>query len=83
MDGGLSYQGLIPGRDGDIAGIGVAFAQHSADLTTDHEMAIEATYSIRLTPAIYLQPDVQWIHHPGGGGISDAWVVGLRIGFEF
>ena len=83
MDGGLSYQGLIPGRDRDIAGIGVAFAQHSADLTTDHEMAIEATYSIRLTPAIYLQPDVQWIHHPGGGGISDAWVVGLRIGFEF
>jgi len=83
MDGGLSYQGLFPGRDGDIAGIGVAFARHSADLATDHEMAIEATYSIRLTPAIYLQPDIQWIHHPGGGGISDAWVFGVRIGFEF
>ena len=27
MDGGLSYQGLLPGRDDDIAGLGVAFAK--------------------------------------------------------
>lgn len=51
---------------------------------SDHEMVIEATYHLVLRPWWSIQPDVQWIHHPGGSGaISDAWLLGLRTSITF
>jgi porin len=50
----------------------------------DYEMAIEITYQIVLAPWWTLQPDVQWIVHPGGSSaIPDATVVGVRTILRF
>src|SRR5262249_19824458 len=81
-DGGLSYKGLFPGRDDDILGLGVAYAQISgtaADLdrdarlfgnanrpVRDFETVIELTYRAQLAPWWMLQPALQYIFHPGG-----------------
>jgi porin len=87
LDTGLSYTGLLPGRDEDVAGLGFVYAKHSGGITSavkSHEAVIEATYRIQLTPAIYLQPDIQWINRPSGDNTtSDALVFGLRAGFNF
>jgi porin len=52
----------------------------------DHEWLIEATYLAALTPWFGLQPNVQFIGHPGGHvalngstrAVPDALVYGLR-----
>jgi porin len=50
----------------------------------DYEMAIEATYQINLAPWWSLQPDFQYIIHPGGSrAIDDAIVIGLRTKISF
>jgi porin len=106
-DGGLNYKGLIPGRDSDLFGVGVAYGQvgngicqaqcdlNLANALTSFaggpnprvphdEMVIEATYQILLTPWCYLQPDFQYIVHPGGSAQwSNAVVIGMRTGLVF
>lgn len=48
--------------------------------TTAHERIYEATYRIALTRWLTLQPDVQYIDHPGMDPTLDsAWIVGLRF----
>ncbi len=84
FDGGFNYTGLFPGRDDDQFGLGAVFAKHSKYLDADHEMAIEASYKWQIKPWWSVQPDVQWIHHPGGNNSTpDAWVVGLRTSVTF
>ena len=93
-DGGLVYRGLIPGRDGDKAGIAFAYAQmgqlcnstaaQSGCSGTGYEALAEFSYSIRVAPAIALQPDLQYILHPGGTQqYGNALVVGMRAVIDF
>ena len=93
-DGGLVYTGLIPGRDGDKAGIAFAYAQmgqlcnstaaQSGCSGTGYEALAEFSYSIRVAPAIALQPDLQYILHPGGTQQhGNALVVGMRAVIDF
>jgi porin len=50
----------------------------------DYELGLEATYQISLAPWWKLQPDFQYIFHPGGSmAIQDAVVVGLRTQISF
>ncbi len=75
-DGGLNYTGLIPGRDEDVLGFGVAYAQISDVVsnlaaapgtpTMNFEMVLEATYQAKITPWWTVQPDIQYIINPGG-----------------
>ncbi len=84
---GGQYQGLIPSRDNDVLGLGLATGQ----LTDDHtagiassETAVEAYYNAEITPWATLSPSVQWITNPGGlSGVGDAWVLGLRLQTAF
>jgi porin len=44
----------------------------------------ELTYSMRLAPAIAIQPDLQYIMHPGGTQQNgNALVVGMRAVVDF
>ena len=44
-----------------------------------YEMAIETTYRIQATPWLTVQPDVQYIIHPGGSqDLANALIVGVR-----
>ncbi|MBI5395520.1 MAG: carbohydrate porin [Verrucomicrobia bacterium] len=50
----------------------------------DYEMAVEVTYQIVLTPWWSLQPDFQYIFHPGGSkALKNAVVAGLRTQISF
>ncbi|MCX5696328.1 MAG: carbohydrate porin [Candidatus Omnitrophica bacterium] len=95
IDSGLTYKGLIPGRDQDVSGIGFAYGKWSRDLNKHqndsgdapqkYEMVIETTYKIALNQWLYLQPDIQYIINPKGGNqdTNDALVMGARVGITF
>ena len=84
LSGGMLYEGLIPGRDEDVAAFGAAYGILSRDIEgQDFEIALEWTYVYRLYPWLALQPDVQWIINPGGtGDIPDALVAGVQISLD-
>ena len=79
------YQGLIPGRDDDVLGIGVAQGimsdqYHRVSPDADRETVYEMYYAIKVTPWLIISPDVQFITNAGGhGGDNDAFVAGLRL----
>jgi porin len=109
-DGGITYKGLLPNRDDDVFGIAVAYANGSneargfdSDMNRfndsnrpirDFEIALEVTYRAQLAPWWSVQPDLQFIFHPGGNiprandssgtqAIPNAVVLGLRSAIAF
>lgn len=100
VDGGIIYKGLIPYRDQDVAAVGTSYGLWSNEIrrleqdnmdyngSTQHrqvyEMMFDFTYKAQITPWLYIQPDMQYILHPGGTGyIRDAYVIGFRTGVTF
>jgi porin len=110
FDTGLTFKGPMASRPDDTAGLGFAFGRVSRraaglDLDAvaltgtpmpirDYEAAIELTYQVQLTQNWSLQPDIQYIIHPGGnvpnpldpGGASpipNAFVAGMRTNLKF
>ena len=90
LGAGLVYIGLIPGRDKDEIGAAVArvgfgagaraAGQAVGDRIAGSETDLEATYRLAFRDWLNLQPDVQYVIHPGGvAGRSPAFVVGLRL----
>lgn len=98
LDGGIAYQGLLPGRPLDTIGLSAVYAhispavtrQDSASgafpLVRDYQALIEATYQYVVCNGFTLQPDFQYVFHPGANGVADrngnplhdAAVFGLR-----
>lgn len=95
LDSGLTYKGLIPGRDQDVTGIGFAYGKWSRQLNKyqndsgntpqKYEMVVETTYKIALNQWLYVQPDIQYIINLKGGNqnTEDALVTGARVGVTF
>jgi porin len=109
-DGGINYKGLLPNRDDDVFGIAVAYANGSNEVRgmdgdtnrfagsnrpiRDFEAMLELTYRAQLAPWWSVQPDLQFIFHPGGNiarpndpsgtqAIPNAVVLGLRSAVAF
>lgn len=81
---GVSLEGLVPGRADDRIGLGMALAHASrfapAEGERASETALELTYRAQLTGWLALQPDVQWVAHPGfRADTAPAWVMGSRL----
>jgi len=95
FDLGLTYKGLIPGRDDDVTGLGFAYGRWSRQLNKHHsdageekqtfETVVEATYKIAVNKWLYFQPDIQYIINPNGGNqnTGNALVTGARVGVTF
>ena len=110
VDGGAAYTGLFDGRDADVTGFAVGFSNVSSSLqgldedarmfsgmntpVEDYEIVFEFVYSAQIAPWWLVQPDFQYIVHPGGNvadpndptGLStepDAVVLGIRSTFTF
>jgi porin len=59
----------------------------------DYEILFEVTYQAQIRPGSFVQPDFQYVFHPGGGVIDplnpfvgripDAAVFGLRTVMKF
>ena len=102
LDGGLSYAAPF-GREGDLIGVAMSLEQVSdsrRDVTgdfrkvtglatplPDFESALELSWQAQVTPWWIVQPDLQWVIHPGGRVLDpahplavtpDALVLGLR-----
>jgi porin len=103
-DGGVTLTGILSGRPNDQLGLAAAWSRIGAaardadaaaiamgrlSIARDYEAVVEATYQAQICPHWWLQPDLQWIVHPGGHvpppaaqhaqpAIPDALVVGVR-----
>lgn len=96
VNAGITLKAPFKGRDNDVAGIAVGYAQigsHAQDLasasasstpgypTRSAETIIEATYQYQVTPWWQLQGDFQYAFRPAGG-IPDPDKPSQRIGNE-
>jgi porin len=108
VDGGAGIKGLFTARPDDVLTFGVAYAQISRDAVAadqdalaangppsfirDYELVFEVSYALEVAPWWIIQPDFQYIIHPGGNvadpnnpdvTIRDAVIAGLRSTFTF
>ncbi len=110
LDSGLSIKGLVDSRPDDVVGLGAAYgrispqtAAYNLDVAAiagmpmpirDYEATIELTYQMQVAPNWAVQPDLQYIIHPGGNApdprdpshassIPNALVFGLRTMLKF
>jgi porin len=86
VDGGLTYKGLLPGREQDLTGIAASYGRIGsaarglasdtalftgvAQPVRDYETVFELTYLAQVAPWWVLQPDLQLILHPGGHAVA-------------
>ncbi len=108
-DGGFSFKGPFDGRGDDLVGLAVAYSRISADASRldadlrlshpgrpvrDNESVVELTYTAQVAPWWQLQPDLQYVVHPGGHAplptdptearaMGNATVLGLRTTITF
>jgi len=108
IDGGAGLKGPLPGRADDVLTFGFAYAKISPEAAAldrdmlafagppfpirDYEMVFELSYQAQLAPWWIVQPDLQWIVHPGGNmsdpnnpavTVANAFVVGIRSTVKF
>lgn len=94
LSAGAVYTGVFPERDADRLGIAFTHANNSTDYkqatllrgasVATGELAIEVTYRAQLTPWLAVQPDYQYIIHPGTDPrIGNASVFGTRFEVDF
>jgi porin len=90
LGSGFVYTGLIPGRNRDQTGFGVATSWSSSHFEDGSRnvgqpvsrttTAMEWTYAAYLTPNVIFQPDFQYIINPGSNpSIENAFVAGFRL----
>jgi porin len=105
VDTGFTFKGPFLSRPEDTIGLGLAYGRMSPaagardqDLVAvtgvpmpirDYEAALELTYQLQITEDWSLQPDLQYIVHPGGhvsspaapsgAAIPNATVLGMRM----
>lgn len=80
---GGQYQGLCPGRDDDVLGVGFAqgrISGHAGPRGRDpHETVFEVYYNARVCSWLNLTGDVQYVVNPGAdSNVGDAVVFGMR-----
>lgn len=91
---GVTGQGVVPGRPDSLVSLGASSGALSGHYRRGNpsggsplataEATIELTYADRVTPALRLQPDIQYVRRPGGvRDRPDALVVVLRAAIDW
>ncbi len=94
ISGGVTYTGLLARRDSDKVGLALTHANNAVDYQqalriageqfAPGELVVEFTYRAQITSWLVLQPDVQYVLHPGTNPeIKNATIVGSRINIGF
>lgn len=108
VDGGVGIKGLFDGRPDDVLTVGVAHGKIGANASgldrdvlafnglpafiRDSETVFELSYIAKLAPWWTIQPDLQYIVHPGGRiadpsnaarPIGNAFIAGVRTTINF
>lgn len=85
--GGLVWRGPMASRPEDSIGLYASLAMLSDEPAAGFdrdELALDAYYCVHLTPAVFIQPEAQYIINPSGdASVDNALVLGLRIGLAF
>ncbi|HYZ61339.1 MAG TPA: carbohydrate porin, partial [Acetobacteraceae bacterium] len=95
VDAGVTYKGVIPGREDDTAGLAFGYARYSDTVSkldsdiarftgTDvpirrNETVLELTYQAQIAPWWQVQPSAQYVFNLNGG-VSDPLRPGKRLG---
>ena len=79
LGAGFLLMGPFASRPWDQCSIGLARINLRG---LQPEAVVEAVYSVQLTPALALQPDLQHFWNPGGLN-SEAWLAGARLHLTF
>jgi len=82
---GVNLKGLIPSRDEDEIGLGVAGLEANSDLGYNGtELHLEAYYRIVLSEYFSISPDIQFVANPLGNNSNQNIVAGMLKGqFSF
>jgi porin len=84
--GGLTFHAPFATRPHDVVGIGVAYAEvgelERGEGLAGSETIVELFYKVPVTGWMTLNPDIQWVHRPGGTD-GTAFVAGLRVATVF
>jgi len=88
---GLNYRGIIAGDGGDELGLALAYAslqnrilRQNGDTYRSCETVAELTYQYPLTDQLRIQPNIQYIIHPGMEAERDnAWAGTIRIHWNY
>jgi porin len=103
VDGGVGWNAPVPGRPDDVLTLGASYSGISADAAAAarllvppapprrYETVVELDYQAQIRPGWTLQPDLQYLIHPGGGvsnpvgrgAIPNTLVLGLRTTLAF
>lgn len=96
FDLGSAWHGPLPGRPQDVVALGFTSAHRSAGFrrasreadptlpSPDYEQVFELTYRWTVSERLNVQPDLQYIRHPGGSPrFGDALVFLLRVTARF
>jgi porin len=107
MDGGIGVKGALRDRPNDVFTLGIAYSKISPDAAAldrdtlaiapsypirDEEVVFEMTYAAQIAPWWIVQPDLQYIIHPGGNvpnpndptvAIGNAFIAGIRSTIKF
>jgi len=83
---GAQYRGLIPSRDDDTLGVGIATGRLGAPARRESryrgEAVCECYYCVALHSLAALTFDLQFVRHPGAA-LASSLVPGLRLHLEF
>jgi porin len=108
-EAGITFVGFMDGRPNDTFGLAAIYSPVSPSVSgfdadaafftktrlpvRDYELAVELTYQTQIIGGWYVQPDFQYIYHPGYGAanpknptlgrIRDAAVLGVRTTIKF
>ena len=108
VDGGAGIKGPFARRPDDVLTFGMAYAKISRDAAAldqdmlaingppypirDHELVFELSYQYQIAPWWIVQPDLQYIVHPGGNvphpddptvTVGNAFIAGVRSTVKF
>ncbi len=86
LDAGLNFRGILPSRTEDTLGLAFSYAELSDNLVKGggDEEVVELTYRLTLGVHLFLQPDLQFIVHPGAvPSAATAVAAGLRLNIQY
>ncbi len=94
-DGGFTFKGLIASRPDDTVGVAFAYgrispqaAAYDRDIAMvtgtpypirDYEAVVELTYQWKPADKFFVQPNIQYVAHPGGNIINPANPTGYAV----
>ena len=92
FDGGFVFRGPFASRPKDAIDLGIAYGKYSKDKAEadqqqgnepqNFETVIELNYWAQINPWFTIVPDLQYIIHPKGRDIPNAFVIGVQIGID-